>query len=350
MTESDRRLAEFCRSRGAPGIILRRRSNIAWAADGADVHCDTATSLGVAALLWSPARKSCLTDTIEAPRLRAEEPFERQGWAVEALDWWEADRRIAEALSAGYACDFPDDPLYEQRATLTDEQQARARALGRDAAEVVERVLREDVRPGMTEHHLGGAVAGWLRDRGVFAHVCLIASDDRIARYRHPTPTAKKIDRVAMVAVCAQRQGLIVSLTRLVHFGVLGADLRRRHDACVGVDRALHAATTPGARWCDILASGVAAYAAGGFAEEWKLHHQGGPMGFECRDFKATPTEARPARPRQLVGWNPTISGTKSEDTVLTAAGPGAPPEVITRTGGWPETGGRPDILVRGAP
>lgn len=350
MTEIDRRLSDFCRARGVPGIVLRRRSNIAWASDGADVHCDTGTSLGVAGLLWSPDRKACLTDTIESPRLRAEEPFERLGWAVEALDWWEADRRIADALAAGYACDFPDDPLHDARATLTADQQARARSLGRDTAEVVERILREDCKPGMTEHHLGGAVAGWLRDRGILAHVCLVASDERIARFRHPIPTAKPIGRTAMVAVCAQRQGLIATMTRIVHFGSLAEDLRRRHDACIAVDRTLHAATTPGARWCDILAAGVAAYASAGFAEEWKLHHQGGPMGFECRDFKATPAETRAARPRQLVGWNPTISGTKSEDTILTAETPGAAPEVVTRTGAWPERHGRPDILARGAP
>lgn len=344
MTETDRRLSEFCAARGVPGIVLRRRSNIAWAADGADVHCDTATGLGVATLVWSPARKLCLTDAIEAPRLRAEEPFLRTRWEVESLDWWARDDRIARALAAGYACDFPDDPLHDARASLTPEQAARARTLGRESAEVVEKLMKADVKPGMTEHHLGGAVAGWLRDRGIQAHVCLIASDERLARFRHPIPTAKPIDKVAMVAICAQRHGLIVSLTRIVHFGPIPDDLRRRHEACTAVDRALHAATTPGARWCDILAAGVREYAARGFAEEWKLHHQGGPMGFECRDFKATPDEARTVISNQLVGWNPSISGTKSEDTILT--GPGAP-EVITSTGNWPQTQGRPDILVR---
>lgn len=345
MTETDRRLTEFCAARRLPGLILRRRANIAWAADGADVHCDTGTALGVAALLWSPSRKLCLTDTIEAPRLGAEEPFVRNGWEVQPLDWWAADTRLAAALAQGFACDYPDDPLYDLRASLTPEQQARARALGRESAEVVEKLLKVDAKPGMTEFHLGGAVAGWLRDRGIFAHVCLIASDERLARFRHPIPTAKPIDRVAMVAICAQRQGLIVSLTRIVHFGPLSDDRRRRHEACTAVDRALHAATTAGTRWCDILATGVREYAARGFAEEWKLHHQGGPMGFECRDFKATPEETRPVQPHQLVGWNPSISGTKSEDTILTS--PAGAPSVITRTGEWPETQGRPDILVR---
>jgi hypothetical protein len=52
------------------------------------------------------------------------------------------------------------------------------------------------------------------------------------------------------------------------------------------------------------------------------------------------------------VAWNPSITGVKSEDTVLvTDAGP----EVLTRTGAWPQArveldGGaveRPTILAR---
>lgn len=347
MLESEKRLLAYCERKGIPGIVLRRRSNIAWAAGGADVHCDTATGLGVAALVWSPERKLCFTDVIEAARLREEEPFESLGWTVESMNWWDADTRIASLVAEGYGCDWPEDPLYEERATLSAAEVASVRDLGRETAEVVERLLKNDCKPGMTEWHLGGAVAGWLRDRGIQAHVCLIASDERIARYRHPIPTRKAIEKLAMVAVCAQRGGLIVSLTRLVSFAPLSDDLKRKHAACVSVDRALHAASVPGSRWCDALAAGVREYAAHGFPEEWTLHHQGGPMGYECRDFKATPSETRLIRPRQLIGWNPSITGTKSEDTVLTGADGGATAENVTRTGAWPEMDGRPAILVR---
>jgi Xaa-Pro aminopeptidase len=344
MTMQHERLAAFCAAKGVRGVVLRRRSNIAWVTGGADVHCDLATQTGIAALLWTPHMTRVLTDTIEGPRLRDEEPF--PGADIEAIDWWEPDARVAMLLAdGGYATDWPDDPLYELRASLTDTEIARARSLGADTADVVERVLRQEVKPGMTEWHLAGALTGWLRDRGIFTHVCLVASDARIARYRHPTPTAKPIDRCAMAAICAQRGGLIVSLTRIVHFGPLESDLRRRHHAVVAVDLALHGATRVGTPYCDVLRAGIEEYARQGFGDEWKHHHQGGPMGYECRDFKATPSETRSVAPRQLVGWNPTIAGTKSEDTVL-ASESGV--EVLTRgPGDWPQIGGRPDILVR---
>ncbi|MGE0482158.1 MAG: M24 family metallopeptidase [Phycisphaerae bacterium] len=362
MNEKDVRLAAFCREQGCDGVLLRRRANIAWITDGADVHCDTASALGVAAVLWTPREKRVFTDNIEEPRLRAEEFGDE--WELRVGSWWEPPpvdwpRSLGgERDDARFAKDWPCDTLAPLRASLTAREIERVRMLGRDTAEVVERLLKDDVRPGMTERHLGGAVAGWLRDRGIFAHVILVAADERIARFRHPIPTARAIERVAMVAVCAQRHGLIVSVTRLVSFGPLSRDLRERHDAVCRVDASLHAATQPGARWCDVLAKGIESYAATGFADEWCRHHQGGPMGYEARDFKATPTETRRVAPRQLVGWNPTITGTKSEDTILTGAGdapsgssaPAAQsrgPEIATATGGWPLCAGRPDILVR---
>lgn len=374
MNEKDQRLLDFCRAADVDGVWLRRRANIAWITDGADVHCDTATQLGVASVVWTPQRKIVLTDNIEAARLREEE-FDRS-WEIRATNWWEVgetpdtpavrDAALAEggpsrASSAAeargrtgrFASDWPEDVVAPLRFSLTPREIDRVRSLGRDTAEVVERIMKHDVKPGMTEWHLGGAVSGWLRDRGIHGHVILVAADERVAKYRHPIPTRKPIEKLAMVAVCAQRHGLIVSVTRLVHFGRLSDDLRRRHDAVTRVDNALHAATRVGTRWCDALQAGIDIYRETGFADEWKKHHQGGPMGYECRDFKATPTETRTVLPNQLVGWNPSITGTKSEDTILVngtgnrqqATGPVF--EVVTATSEWPLLNGRPEILVR---
>jgi len=344
MPEINERLGRFCQKRGLRGVIARRRSNIAWMAGGADVHVDAGSDLGVATLVWEPEARRCFTNIIEADRLRDEEPLD--GWEIITGPWHEPNQELAALLDSGdYATDFPEDMLAPLRASLTPVEADRARKLGADTARVVGRLLREDCKPGMTEWHLGGAVSGWLRDAGIRANVVLIAADERIRRYRHPTPTANAIERVAMVAVCAQRHGLTVSVTRLVHFGPIDAGLKQRHDAVCAVDLALHDATRPGTRWSDVLAAGIEAYRAHGFADEWQLHHQGGPMGYEARDFIATPAEQRLVQECQLVGWNPSITGTKSEDTILTQDD-GV--EIVTPDPDWPmHPSGRPDILVR---
>jgi Xaa-Pro aminopeptidase len=335
MNEKERRLAAFLKRRGDEGAWLRRRTNIAWLTDGADVHVDASSSTGIASVLWTPRKKVVFCDNIEARRL-ADEEF-GSDWEIREVSWWK--RR--ELPVGNFLTDFPDDPLADLRASLTELELRRIRALGKRTAAELERVMRWAKR-GMTEHEVAGELAGALRRDGIFAPVVLVAADDRIAKYRHPIPTDRRISRTFMVAVCPRREGLMVAMTRLAHFGRrLPPDLRRRHDAVCRVDAALHAATAPGQRWCDILGVGVQVYRETGFGEEWKKHHQGGPMGYEGRDYKATPTETRLVAEDQAVGWNPSITGTKSEDTILSSG------EVLTATRDWPLCGTRPDVLTR---
>ena len=84
----------------------------------------------------------------------------------------------------------------------------------------------------------------------------------------------------------------------------------------------------------EIFAAGVKAYRDSGFPEEWRQHHQGGPTGYAGRYFKATPTEERKVIADSAFAWNPSITGTKSEDTILIAGK--KEPEVISTTPGWP--------------
>lgn len=327
-------MARVCRERGIEGVWLRRRANVAWITDGADVHCNAASELGVASVLWTPRCKTVLCDGIEAPRLRAEE-FGSE-WEFRVSPWHQP-----AALPAGeIASDWPDDLLVDARAPLDEGELARLRELGADTAEVLRGVMF-DIRPGWSELDAAGELGGRLRKRAIQAPVVLIAADERIARFRHPIATARRCERAMMVVVCAERRGLIVAATRIVHFGELAPELRRRHVATCRVDAALHAASQPGTRWCDALAVAQRSYAEQGFDGEWELHHQGGPMGYAARDFLATPRETRTIRERQAIGWNPSITGTKSEDTLLSGG------EVLTAMHDWPACGSRPDFLVR---
>jgi len=336
MNEKERRLADFCKRHGYDGVWLRRRTNIAWLTDGGDVHVDSSSSTGVASLLWTPRKKVVLTTNIEARRL-ADEEFGSE-WEVQAEWWWRSPKRPEGRL----ATDFPDDPFADLRAPLTGLEVQRIRDLGELTSAALQPVLTRLEWRGATEHDLAGTYSSSLRCLGVDVPVVLVASDVRIGKYRHPIPTSKKIEKAVMVAACTRRHGLTVALTRLVYFGKkLPQDLRRRHDAVCRIDAALHAATAPGQRWCDILEVGIQVYKETGFTDEWTLHHQGGPMGYEGRDFKATRAETRKVVEDQAVGWNPSIAGTKSEDTILSSG------EVLTAMKNWPMCGTRPDILCR---
>jgi Xaa-Pro aminopeptidase len=336
VNEKELRLAEYCRKHGVDGVRLKRRTNIAWITDGADVHVDSSSSTGVGSVVWTPKKKTVLCNNIEDRRLREEE-FGKE-WSFEVSKWWES----SVAPKGKFATDFPNDVFADLRSPLTELELTRIRALGKTTADELERAMKS-IRPGQTEHEVAGELVGSMRKLGVQVPVMLVASDERIAKYRHPIPTSKKIAKTVMVAACPRQHGLIVAVTRLVHFGKkLPAELRRKHDAVCKVDAAFHAATAPGQRWCDILAVGRQVYRETGFAQEWQYHHQGGPMGYEGRDYFAKPSETRRVVENQAVGWNPSITGTKSEDTMLSSG------EVITSMKNWPMCGTRPDILCRG--
>ena len=146
------------------------------------------------------------------------------------------------------------------------------------------------------------------------------AADERISRFRHPIPTEKKVERILMVSVNARKWGLIVSLTRFVHFGKLPRELRERYEANVWIDCTFMAASRPGVSAAEVLRKGIEAYRAKGYPEEWKLHHQGGSIGYTGRDYRAHFQTMDLVQENQAFTWNPSLPGTKSEDTILASS------------------------------
>jgi Xaa-Pro aminopeptidase len=320
------RIHGFMERHGVEAVILENQSSFAWYTGGGDNHVGIATEAGSALLVLMRKGEFVVTSNIEGPRVMEEE-VAGLGLKLVEVPWqepqgvWKALARLvgkAEVASdsgfGGTAKMAPE--IAELRYSLTDREVERYRRLGKDTEEAI-RIVCKGVRPGMTENTIAGRVAEELYSRGITPVVLLIAADDRIRKFRHPINTDRKVGRCVMVVCCGRRGGLIISCTRIVHFGKLSDDLRRRHDAIVKVDAALNLATRVGREIGSVLDAGIEAYAATGFPEEWKLHHQGGPTGYAGREFRAMPGEKRSVQRNQAFAWNPSIAGTKSEDTIL---------------------------------
>jgi antitoxin VapB len=338
-------------------LLLRRVSSFAWVTCGAASYVNTATTTGEAALLITSSGRYLITNNIEATRLEQEEKLVTQGWEFRVAPWHEARDTVAELTRGSRlgadgpypgATDLSDD-LARLRANLTPDEDNRFRELGRLCAEAMDSAART-VRPGQTEYQIAELLAHQAESRGVQAIVNLIATDERIFSFRHPLPTDKKLDRYAMLVLCGRRWGLVCSLTRLVHFGRLPDDLCRKAKAAAQVDATFIAATRPGCLLGEVFQRGMSAYAASGFPDEWHLHHQGGPAGYEPREYVATPHSTDVVSIGQVYAWNPSITGTKSEDTILVGE---AANEVLTAIENWPtlsvtvngQTFARPAIL-----
>ena len=173
-----------------------------------------------------------------------------------------------------------------------------------------------------------------LWSKNINPHLILIGSDERISAYRHPIPKDKKIRKYVMVVVCAERDGLIVNMTRFVHFGLLPQELKEKLWAVVKVDASFILNTKIGVKIANIFQDAIGTYEEVGYSGEWKLHHQGGAAGYETRDYIAAPNSLQIVHPNQAFAWNPSIRGVKSEDTILvTEKGY----EIITDDPGWPK-------------
>jgi Xaa-Pro aminopeptidase len=334
------RLRGLLATRGLEAMLLQRVSSFAWATCGAASYVNSASTNGSSALLVTPGGRYLLTSNIEAPRLEREEGLAAQGWELRVRPWHRPDDLVA-GLTGGLrlAADGPypgatdlSQEMARLRARLGPEESERFRELGRLCAEAMDCAARA-VRPGQTEHEIAGRLAQEAQKRGVLAIVNLVAADERVFDFRHPLPTGKELERYAMLVLGGRRRGLVCSLTRLVHFGPLPDELRRKAEAVARVDATFLFHSRPGRALRDIFSRAMAAYAEGGFGDEWQLHHQGGVAAYESREYLATPDSTDVLEAGQACAWNPSVAGYKSEDTIL--AGEGGC-EVLTAISGWP--------------
>jgi antitoxin VapB len=332
------RLQHLMDRHNVDAVWLANSANVAWASCGTRPYIDTSSEQGVATLLVTRDQRFMLTNNIESERLRTEEGF--ADWEIMVEPWYETSRQPAQLVAgrrwaadraAAGAVDVSDD-LIELRAPLTDAEVERYRALGRDAGAALGDVARQ-ITPGMREYEVAGQIAAATHRIGAVPIVVLVSSDERMDVIRHPLPTAKRIERRALVVVCARRHGLIANLTRIVHFGPIPAPYEQRMRAVAQIETATIAATRPGARISDVFARIKDAYREVGFADEWRNHHQGGACSYGGRDYLATAHSDEIVRAPQAFAWNPSVPGAKSEDTVLISV-EGA--DVITPSSGWP--------------
>jgi Xaa-Pro aminopeptidase len=342
------RLDAYLDERGLEAVWFAKPNGFAWLTGGDNV-VDADADVGIAAAGYDGTLR-VITDGIESERLADEElpdPF-----AVESFPWY-ADSlagAVAERSPAPAAADF-DVPGFERvdgsrlRQPLTDDDVERYRELGREAAAAVETVCR-NLEPEDPEYEVAAGIDISLASRDVDTPVVLVGGAERAQAYRHYTPSDATLGDYALVSVTAERAGLYASLTRTVAFDAPDW-LEERHRAAARVEATALAATEAAAAGDLTDASGSdapdtagdvfdairEAYDAVGFPDEWRNHNQGGAAGFAGREWFAAPGSDEPVRRPMGYAWNPTVQGTKSEDTHLVAPGF---TEALTKTGQWP--------------
>jgi antitoxin VapB len=291
-----------------------------------------------------------ITNEIEAPRLEHDFGVHALGWDVIGVPWFDGAASLREACA--YANVAPEellrdvdaegwnvrDDLITSRLALSEHERDELRELGVLVGEALGAGI-DTWRPGVTTDFAIASVISEVLESGGAKAVCLIVGgDERLRSFRHPLAIGAVINEAVMAVVVARRAGLHVAATRIC--------VRRGDDEIVALMRSLEpvndavvGASLPGGTWGSTLEALAEGYAAVGHPDAWREHFQGGPIGFEQREFELAPIQrdspfwslARVAN--TAVAWNPSLrGGAKIEETYLVGKGF----ELLSVTPDWP--------------
>ena len=324
-----KRVRAFLASKGYDGLLLTRENMFGWITAGGENFIVHATEQSTAKVLVTSENVVGVTTNIEANRL-AEEVVNGLGFAVRDFKYYEPEggsaiiaeycsdltKVVTDAFHPGEMQSLATKDLLDLLYPLTPQEIRKYRWLGRKCSEVIEHVA-EFVRPGMTENDVQYLIARELWYWDIFPTVNLASVDQRVRSYKHPFPAGAKLEKFVNLNVCARRWGIVVSMSRLIHFGEPDAELDRVFRVGGRVMAAMLHVTRPGNTFSQVLKANEESYADGGYPQEWQRHLQGGPIltGERVTLLRNVPDAV--IKSGMALAYNPTCNGSKHEDTFI---------------------------------
>ena len=307
-------------------VYLKRQDNFGWLTCGGQNWLGFG-EMGLCGLLVTKDSQYAITNLIEASRMRDEEHLEAMGFPIHAAVWYESkfEAETIEKLvpSGKVGADHPHPSgtniageVQLLRFSLTEAEVERYKELGFMVSRALEETIAE-IHPGDTEFKTISRLITRSREAGMDVVLATCAGDDRISNHRHPIATENKIQKRVQLSSNMRWKGIIVCATRNRSFVPLPVELKEQYRKNVEIDCTIMASSIPGNTFVSALEAGKAAYEARGYAEDFKKHHQGGPIGYMIREFRVDFDTPGNIHENQAFCWNPSLTGTKSEDTII---------------------------------
>jgi len=323
------RVRELLNDKKIDAIYLKRQDNFAWLTCGG-INYVGLGEMGNCGLLVTAEKLYAITNTIEAARMRDEERLEELGFIIHEGVWYDnsfESKKLTELVPSKHIGFDHNSPLganmaediKQLRFSLTDAEIERYRIGGRLISLAIEETAAT-IRPGDTELQTVSRLYGIVRKYDIDIVSAMCAADERISSYRHPVPTFKTIRERVQLGGNFRYKGLIACCTRYVNFIPVTEQLYNQYKANVEIDCILIQNSVPGRSYASVLKAAQEAYKARGYEKEFNLHHQGGPIGYQARDYRVDFSHTGLIKENQAFCWNPSITGTKSEDTVIVSS------------------------------
>ena len=321
------RLYKLMEKEGLDAVYLKRQDDFSWITAGGRNYVGLG-EMGNCGILVTSDNAYAVTNTVEAKRMKDEEKLCEFCSDIKIYPWYDAKEEAvivkklagSDHIGADYGASFAEKNIAVEvkdlRASLTESEIERYRELGYLASLALEETASR-LRPGNTEYDSVSIMSGILAENGMEMASMMCASDDRINLYRHPVPTMRRIEKRVQLGGTFRKYGLTVCMSRFVHFERVSEELERQYLVNQQIDLAIMEATRPGRLLSQVLSDARRIYAEYGYPEEFEKHHQGGPTGYAARDYRVDFTHNIPVAENQAFCWNPSITGTKSEDTIL---------------------------------
>jgi len=305
------------------GICLFKFMNYAWFTGGGTNRVVTGSERGCSILLILKDKKYVFAPRNEIERITIEQVY-GQGFEPVTYDWFSSPMKAikevvgeakigSDVLVPGMEC--RSDDIDRLRFSLTEAEILKARKIAMVCSEETVSLCAR-VKPDITEQQMAAALSESLLYQGVRPAVLLIGFDERAFTCRHPVLTGMKLANYGIVSLVGEKWGIHVTLTRSFYIGNMPLELKEKQFKVNQVEAVMIANTFLGKESDLAFEEGKQEYAKLGYPKEWKMHHQGGPIGYGPREFRAG-ERSEPVQESQMFGWNPTLQGTKSESTFL---------------------------------
>jgi len=320
------RVKDLLRSRDLDGLLISKQSNLQWFTGGGmnDVIRNNDTSL--INLFITSDKRYLIATTSDTDRMMEEE-LQDLGFENVLYNWYnqsplDAIKTIKKNAKVGADTHNPmttfiQTEISDMRRQLTDMEVKRFIDISMEYSSLLTDFCM-DLEPGLTERQLASRFGAHCSLYGYRLPVLMVGADERAYKYRHPVFTDKKINKHFILATVGEKEGLNVPMSRVVYFGKAPDELKNKLDAVNHVEVSAAAASMPGRALRDVFEVIKKAYDEAGYPGEWKAHTQGGIGSYKPCEYLINAVSDIKIRTNEVLSFNPTIAGVKTEDLYLT--------------------------------
>ncbi|MGI5919393.1 MAG: M24 family metallopeptidase [Christensenellales bacterium] len=334
------RLRAYMQQNGFDAAILARRDSFTWFTFGGDnkIFYNTDTGFGLLAVTMDAVY--LIAQVMDIDRIYDDELY---GLDIEKIGirWYDPSREdtalkllsgkriVSDIPLAGAECRFKE--IVALQTPYTPWEIARYREVGR-MCDAMLKDIADSVRPSMREQDIAGMILHEYAKVYSVPKVLLVGSDDRIAKYRHPNPSNKRVERVVLLHPAADIFGMHANITRMLCFGEPPKELVQKYDLLNNILAMTCAHLRPGARYDALLHERRRMLKEAGMEQEYYNHYPGATTGYYFGSSQPI-IDNEEIVDTQCFDWFLTVTGAKVEELVMATPNGG---EVLSAAGVWP--------------